>query len=163
MFALRRASSADIPMLWQVRTQAIRFGCRDFYSADDVERWASVPMPAQFPAIVSDTEFFILSDAVQIAAFGFLDVSKSEIGGLFVHADFQGLGLGRRLLETLEIIGKQSALPSLSLIATLNAELFYAASGFHSQGRSKWQHPNGFELDCVRMTKQLASVLRASD
>jgi putative acetyltransferase len=163
MYAIRRASPADIPTLWEVRTLAIREGCRDFYGAEDVERWASVPMPVEFPAIVADTEFFVVSDAARIAGFGFLDLSKSEIGGMFVHPDFQGLGLGRRLLGTLDTTAKQSSLSSLSLISTLNAELFYAASGFHAQGRSQWQHPNGFELDCVRMTKQLANPLRAAD
>ena len=42
-----------------------------------------------------------------------------------------------------------------SLIATLNAERFYAAAGFLSQERIKWKHPLGFELDCVPMHKKL--------
>ncbi len=106
--------------------------------------------------MVEQTEFFVIADAEWIAAFGNLDLAKSEIGAMFVHPDFQGLGLGGRILSTLEEIAVKSALSSLSLVATLNAERFYAAAGFLSQKRIKWKHPLGFELDGVPMHKKWA-------
>ena len=106
--------------------------------------------------MVELTEFYVIADAERIVAFGNLDLSKSEIGAMFVHPDFQGLGLGRRILSTLEEIAVKSALSSLSLIATLTAEPFYAAAGFLPQERTKWKHPLGFELDCVPMYKKWA-------
>jgi hypothetical protein len=55
----------------------------------------------------------------------------------------------------MESQAKLAKLNYLWLVSTLNAELFYASAGFNSQGRSKWKHPNGFELDCVNMSKEL--------
>ena len=155
MFGLRRAVADDSSHIWEVRCQAIQMGCREHYSEEDIRRWASVPLYAEFPAVVEQTEFYVIADAQRIAAFGNLDLVKSEIGAMFVHPDFQGLGLGRRILSTLEEIGVKSALSSISLIETLNAERFYAAAGFLSQERIKWKHPLGFELDCVPMHKKL--------
>jgi GNAT superfamily N-acetyltransferase len=155
MFGLRTAAVGDIPAIWEVRARAIRGACRAHYSDDDVERWAAVGIPADFAEVVAQTEFLVMADATTIAAFGFLDVSKSEIGAMFVQPDFQGAGFGRRILSTLESIARQAQLPALSLVASLNAERFYAAAGFKSQGRAKWQHPAGFELECVNMTKPL--------
>ena len=155
MFALRRAAGDDIPQIWEVRSQAIRIGCREHYSEEDIRRWASVPLFAEFAAVVEQTEFYVFADTKRIAAFGSLDLSKSEISAMFVHPEFQSLGLGRRLLSTLEDIARQSTLSALSLIATLNAERFYSAAGFLSEGRIKWKHPAGFELDCVPMHKTL--------
>jgi GNAT superfamily N-acetyltransferase len=157
MYGLRRAAVQDIPAIWEVRRLAILVGCREFYSAEDIQRWAAVPLYAEFPKVVEQGEFYVIADADRIAAFGSLDLAKAEIGAMFVHPDFQGLGLGRRLLTTLEDVAAKSALPSISLIATLNAEPFYAAAGFESQERIKWKHPVGFELDCVPMHKMLAA------
>ena len=155
MFALRKAVLDDIPQIWEVRGQAIKVGCRKHYSEEDIQRWASVPLYPEFPTVVEQTDFYVIADTRRIAAFGFLDQRKSEIGAMFVHPEFQALGFGRRILSTLEGIARQSALSSLSLIATLNAERFYSAAGFRSQARTKWKHPNGFELDCVPMNKEL--------
>jgi putative acetyltransferase len=155
VFALRRAVADDIPQIWEVRSRAIQVGCREHYSKEDIQRWASVPLFAEFPAVVEQTEFYVIADTNRIAAFGSLDKSKSEISAMFVHPEFQTLGLGRRLLSTLEDIARHSTLPALSLIATLNAERFYSAAGFQSERRIKWKHPAGFELDCVPMHKKL--------
>lgn len=106
--------------------------------------------------MVELTEFYVIADAERIAAFGNLDLSKSEIGAMFVHPDFQGSGLGRRILSTLEEIAVKPGLSSLSLVATLNAEPFYAAAGFLPRECTKWKHPLGFELDCVPMYKTWA-------
>ncbi len=156
MFELRRAVADDSSRIWEVRCQAIQVGCRGYYSEEDIRRWAFAPLYAEFPAMVEQTEFFVIADAEWIAAFGNLDLAKSEIGAMFVHPDFQGLGLGGRILSTLEEIAVKSALSSLSLVATLNAERFYAAAGFLSQKRIKWKHPLGFELDGVPMHKKWA-------
>lgn len=148
----------DILDIWEVRRRAIEVGCRGYYSDEDIQRWAAVPLYEGFSAVVEQTEFYVIAEANRIAAFGSLDLLKAEIGAMFVHPDFQGLGLGRRLLSTLEDVGAKSALPSISLVATLNAERFYAAAGFESQERTKWQHPAGFELDCVPMRKKMQAV-----
>ncbi|HEY0748134.1 MAG TPA: GNAT family N-acetyltransferase [Steroidobacteraceae bacterium] len=158
MYGLRRAAVRDIQAIWEVRRLAIEVGCREYYSDDDIQRWATLPLYEGFPAVVEQTEFYVMAEASRIAAFGSLDLLKAEIGAMFVHPDFQGLGLGRRLLATLEDVGVKSALPSISLVATLNAERFYAAAGFKSQDRIKWKHPAGFELDCVPMRKNMEAV-----
>jgi putative acetyltransferase len=157
MLELRKAVADDIEEIWAVRTLAIRGGCQRHYSDDDVQRWANVTVHSGFPRIVAETEFYVITDGARLAGFGFVDPATAELGGMFVHPKFQGQGLGRRILSALEVRAKRADLKSLWLISTLNAEPFYASAGFHSHGRSKWNHPNGFELDCVKMSKELSS------
>jgi GNAT superfamily N-acetyltransferase len=97
-----------------------------------------------------------VADGRQVAGFGFFDPATAEVCGMFVHPEFHGQGLGRQILSTLESQAKLAKLNYLWLVSTLNAQPFYASAGFKSQGRSKWKHPNGFELDCVKMSKQLS-------
>jgi len=158
MFALRKAIPGDVDQIWLVRTLAIKAGCLGHYSEDDVQRWANVTMHTGFPKIVAESKAYVIADGCQVAGFGFLDPATSEVGGMFVHPKFQGKGLGRRILSALEAEAMQAELKSLWLVSTLNAEPFYASSGFESQGRSKWNHPNGFELDCVKMSKELSGT-----
>jgi putative acetyltransferase len=157
MLELRKAVADDIAQIWAVRTLAIKAGCRGHYSDDDVQRWANVTVNSDFPKIVAGTKFYVIADGSLIAGFGFLDPATSEVGGMFVQPQFHGQGLGRRILSALEEEAKRAELKFLWLVSTLNAEPFYASAGFKSQGRSKWNHPNGFELDCVNMSKELSS------
>lgn len=156
MLELRKAVPTDINQIWAVRTSAISLGCRGHYSDDDVQRWASVAMHSGFPQVVAESMFYVVADNSRVAGFGFLDPATSELCGMFVHPEFQGKGLGKQIVAALEMDARRASLDHLWVVSTLNAEAFYASCGFESQGRSKWNHPNGFELDCIRMTKRLA-------
>jgi putative acetyltransferase len=157
MLELRKAVPKDIDQIWAVRTSAISSGCRGHYSDDDVQRWASVAIHSGFPRVVAECVFYVATDGGHVAGFGFFDPATSELCGMFVQPEFQGKGMGKRIMAVLEVDAKRAGLDHLWLASTLNAEPFYASCGFESQGRNKWKHPNGFELDCVRMTKRLTS------
>jgi GNAT superfamily N-acetyltransferase len=102
VFELRTASAADIAEIWAVRTAAIKAGCRGYYADDDVHRWADVAVPSAFPQVLAETNFYVIGNGGRIVGFGFLDPALAEIGGMFVHPDFHGQGLGRRILTALE-------------------------------------------------------------
>ena len=155
MLELRKATADDINQLWNVRTLAIKSGCREHYSDEDVQRWANVPIYSGFPTIVAETKFYVIADSFRVAGFGYLDPTTSEVGGMFVHPDFHRQGLGRRILSALDMEASRAELKFLWLTSTLNAEPFYVSAGFKSQGRGKWNHPNGFEMECVNMRKDL--------
>jgi GNAT superfamily N-acetyltransferase len=155
VFGLRRASEADIGSIWTVRRLAIERGCREHYPPESLARWVHIPVPEDFPTLIAERDFYVAADEARLAAFGFLDRDSQEIGALFVHPDFFGLGLGRRMLATLESLARAGEVNTLTLKATLNAERFYQAAGFVSESRDIWQHPAGISLECVQMKKEL--------
>ena len=155
MLELRKATVDDVDQIWSVRTLAIKIGCLGHYFDDDVQQWANLTIHSGFSKVIAEAKAYVIANDQQVAGFGFLDPATSEICGIFVHPEFQGRGLGRQILSALEAEAKQVELKSLWLAATLNAEPFYISAGFNSQGRSKWNHPNGFQLDCAKMSKDL--------
>jgi ribosomal protein S18 acetylase RimI-like enzyme len=53
-----------------------------------------------------------------------------KIGGIYVSARHQRLGIGRKLLQAIEAKSREDRLASLSLEATLPAVEFYVSLGF---------------------------------
>jgi len=90
MFELRKVVPDDVDQIWSVRTLAIKVGCLGHYSDDDVQRWASVTMHSGFPEVIAGTKAYVIAEGRQIAGFGFLDPTTSEVCGMFVHPQFQG-------------------------------------------------------------------------
>jgi GNAT superfamily N-acetyltransferase len=113
-------------------------------------------MPSEFPKTVAETDFYVCVGGPDIVGFGFLSRRDAEVGAVFVDPAVQRRGIGRRILSTLEDAAMKAGLTRLRVVASLNAESFYASTGFQSQGSGTWHHPNGFDLPCVNMWKDLA-------
>jgi hypothetical protein len=45
---LRQAEPKEAEILWNIRNQAIRFGCKSSYDADVIARWTPDLMPEQY-------------------------------------------------------------------------------------------------------------------
>lgn len=153
MTNLRKAASADAQTLWSIRTRAIRHSCAGHYPAQDVDAWASTPLPAQFEAAIRSLPFVVAELRGVVAGYGFLDIDSETIEAIFVDPDHQRRGIGRQLLRALEDTAHQAGLRQLRLAATLNAAEFYRAAGFTIVQPDTYRHPNCLELACLRMRK----------
>lgn len=157
-FAIRRATAADAPAMWAVRSDAIRRTCISHYPADMLERWASSPMPETFPANI-ECEYFIVGVAgSRVAGFAALKASSAVVDAVFVAPGDGGRGLGRWLLADLEAAAREMGLQTLSLSASLNAVPFYRAAGYETVSEGTYTTSTGVEIACVRMKKSLACV-----
>jgi GNAT superfamily N-acetyltransferase len=150
---LRQATESDAPSLWVIRTEAIRQGCVGHYSADQIAAWSAVPMPAAFIEAITQSVFLAAEWDGVLCGFGFMNPETSEVEGIFVSPSFHRNGIGSRLLARLEDRARTLGLTQLTLNATLNAEPFYASSGYRIVERKPWRHPNGFELPSAAMEK----------
>lgn len=157
---IRRAFPEDADPIWQVRTRAIRELCRTHYVAEEIDTWASTPMPASFANVIRDAEFFVAEHESEIIGHAFLDPSTGEIAAVFVSPDHVRTGVGSLLLATLEQRAGALGLSSLWLSATLNAAAFYSSADYVETGPAEFQHPNGFTLACVKMEKTLEPASR---
>lgn len=61
---------------------------------------------------------------------GTIDLEGNKIGGLYVHPDFTGRGIGKKLLEYIENYTRKEGIKKLMLYSTLNAENFYKKYGY---------------------------------
>ena len=152
---IRRALSEDANAIWHVRTRAIRELCCTHYNAEEIDTWASAPMPALFGEVIRDTECFVAERDSDIIGHAFLDPSTRELAAVFVSPDHIRTGVGSLLLATLERHAQTIGLTPLWLSATLNAVAFYSSAGYAEIGPSEYQHPSGFTLACVKMETAL--------
>ncbi len=61
---------------------------------------------------------------------GTIDLEGNKIGGLYVHPNFIGKGIGKNLLESIENYARKKGIKKLMLYSTLNAENFYKKYGY---------------------------------
>jgi GNAT superfamily N-acetyltransferase len=151
----RRATRQDAALVWRVRTRAIEAIPRSYYDEQDIARWASAAMPKEFEDVIVSLDVVVAERLGQIIGWGFVDRGESCVEAVFVDPGFQGAGVGTRILAMIEEIARNAGVKSLTLSSTLNAVQFYEHRGFEHHRRSKYHHPEGFDLDCVVMVKKL--------
>ncbi|MDA8115388.1 MAG: GNAT family N-acetyltransferase [Acidithiobacillus sp.] len=76
-------------------------------------------------------------------------------GGLFIHPDYMGHGIGRRMMAHLEGFVLSTEVTEIFLDSTLNAAPFYRKCGFNGESISTYPSLRGFTINCVRMTKSI--------
>ena len=138
-----------------MRTAAIRGLCDSHYDESQVEAWAKVQPPGNFPDTILERDFLVAEGDGEILGFGFVDRYRAEVEAIFVGPEFSRRGIGSELLARLETIARQAGLQRLTLSSSLNAVRFYQAAGYQAIGETTWHHPAGFSLACVAMAKDL--------
>ena len=78
-----------------------------------------------------------------------------EISRTYVHPDLQGHGVGKALMDSLEMDAAEHGISELHLHSSLNAEPFYLALGYEITETGSYPVANGQELPYFRMRKRL--------
>lgn len=92
---------------------------------------------------------------------GFASLSchpPNRINAIFVHPDFTRLGIGTKLLKTLENIAIERRYRTLYVMSSLMAVEFYQAMGYKKNHRSGFWSEGNTWIPCVIMKKQLISL-----
>lgn len=79
----------------------------------------------------------------------------ARVRAMFVRPDWTRRGLGRRILEACEDAARQEGFQRLVLLATLPGVPLYHAYGFRSIEDQAATLPDGVELPCVSMEKEI--------
>jgi putative acetyltransferase len=90
-----------------------------------------------------------------VVAIGAVILERSELRACYVAPHAVRRGCGSALVQEMERIAREHGLTRLELAASLNAEPFYAAHGYHVRERSEVTLRNGHRMAAVWMTKSL--------
>ncbi len=126
---LRRFRPDDTPTLIALfRDTVRRVNCRD-YTPEQVRAWA--------PDDVDPSRWAVLSDRHTVVAevdgliVGFTDLEPDgHIDRFFVHADFQGQGVGRAMLSELVAEAGRLGIARLFAEVSITARPFFVRHGF---------------------------------
>ncbi len=161
---VRAATAADAQGVLEahfaaVHSAAVHYPAK-YYDDETLDDWSPVVDQLRLESFLAtwkpDQEVMhvaCLDDFV--CGFASIFVPTSELRACYVHPEAAGLGVGRRLLSCVEDKARELKLGWLTLDASLNAEHFYNAMGYQSDGIARHLLPTGRHMNCVRMYKFL--------
>jgi len=154
MLDIRKATKEDAKAAWGIRNAAILHQCTGHYSTDALRTWTGGEMSEGF-VIDVEKHFYVAVYNDQVVGTGMIDIQTGKLDAIFVSPFYMRNGIGRKIVNHLEVIAVKHGLEKLSLESTLNAVSFYRSCGFEGNKVGKYHSPRGISLDCLPMVKQM--------
>ncbi|HBR2037323.1 TPA: GNAT family N-acetyltransferase [Klebsiella quasipneumoniae subsp. quasipneumoniae] len=154
---IRLAMPVDAEECWNIRNQAIRYGCKNSYDDAVIAAWTPEKMPESYRNVIVANPFFVV-DAPdgRLVATGFLDLSSGSVEAVFTIPQYTGKGLGSQIIEAIKSEARERGFKQLTLSSTPNAQPFYEKHGFKLLRES--MYPSALakaELRCMEMSINL--------
>ena len=138
-------------------------------------------VPEVDPMLIEDGTYFVIENGDEAVACGgwsrrdrlytgsgdsegdtrMLDPANepARVRAMFVRPDWTRRGLGRRILDACESAAREEGFRRLVLLATLPGVPLYHAYGFRSIEDQAATLPDGVQLPCVSMEKEIADTI----
>lgn len=124
---IRRYHAEDCPVLLDLfRDTIMRVNCRD-YSPEQVQVWAGCANPERWEKTLAEHVTLVAEINGVIVGFGDIDPEKGYLDRLYVHADYQRMGIASALCDRLEPLSQTGEVFSE---VSLTAEPFFRARGY---------------------------------
>jgi putative acetyltransferase len=151
---IRRATPADAEQITPVHVASIRTLCAKDYTPEQIDAWAGWKSPDKYRAAMAAGEVFFVAE-VDGRVVGFAVLHGDEVKAVYIHPDYVGSGLGRRLLDAVEAEARTRGVELLQLTSTLTSVGFYKACGYTRGDDHEHRVTGGVMLTCVKFTKRL--------
>jgi molybdopterin-guanine dinucleotide biosynthesis protein A len=100
------------------------------YTQEQVDAWAPTNMDADFWTNSLKRKYtYVAEEDTQIIGFGELE-DNGHIGCFYCHKDFQGKGVGKRILQQIESKARSLGIQRLFVEASITARPFFEKRGF---------------------------------
>jgi putative acetyltransferase len=159
VYDIRAAQPSDINEILGFQRAAIDGVQESFYAKPAKEAWLRTPVPGLNALIAAHRYFVAANDNAVVAGAGWEPyeavAGAVSLRGVFVHPDFAGSGLGRRVVLAAEDAAAAKGYKRFFVPAALNATGFYERMGYHREGNAEIAL-NGSRLVYCRMWKDAA-------
>ena len=121
---------ADLNAIIGLFNDSVRQVASRDYSPAQIDAWAPVTVDTSLWAERLERKpTFVAEYLFQVVGFSDLEPA-GHIDMLFVHSEFQGLGVARRLIDHILLRAREQGLAALSTDASITARPFFERSGF---------------------------------
>ncbi|MDF1895166.1 GNAT family N-acetyltransferase [Rahnella contaminans] len=154
---IRLAVPVEAEECWNIRNQAIRYGCKNSYDDAVIAAWTPEKMPESYRNVIVANPFFVVdvTDG-RLGATGFLDLSSGSVEAVFTLPQYTGKGLGSQIIEAIKSEARERGFEQLTLSSTPNAQPFYEKHGFKLLRESMYSSALAqAELRCMEMSVKL--------
>lgn len=154
------AQTQDAATIIEIHYAAVHQTARSFYPQEVVNSWSrpidNNRLKYMKRSIDNPDEWLIVAKHNNaIVGFGSIVPKNNQLGRLYVHPSFGRLGIGARILTTLENEARSLGLTYLQMAASINAEAFYRKHEFEITEYATHQLASGQKMACVKMRKTL--------
>lgn len=127
---IREFQPADQPAIRQLFYDTVRqINCRD-YNAEQIDTWSSNARNDEFWQTRLQTKLtYVAEENRQIVGFAMLELN-GYIDCFYCHSDYQGKGVGSRLLEQIEMIAHALGIQRLLSEVSITAKPFFQHRGY---------------------------------
>jgi len=154
---IRLAVPVEAEECWNIRNQAIRYGCKNSYDDAVIAAWTPEKMPESYRNVIVANPFFVVdvTDG-RLGATGFLDLSSGSVEAVFTLPQYTGKGVGSQIIEAIKSEARERGFEQLTLSSTPNAQPFYEKHGFKFLRESMYSSALAqAELRCMEMSIKL--------
>jgi GNAT superfamily N-acetyltransferase len=125
---IRQAVIADADTLFEIHQDAINNFSASHYGRDHMRIWFEGRTSAIYERAILEGRVWLAESDRQVL--GFVGIAVGEIFWLYVRVSAAGLGVGTRLLDLAIRKIQETFRGPVRVTSLLNAESFYARSGF---------------------------------
>ena len=151
---IRLAKDEDCVAIARLHRQTIRNVNSKDYTEDQVRAWSARTNANRFRNSAGKCKRWVAIEGDKVV--GFCDHSlDGEFGGLYVHKDYIGKGIGSCLIKTAEDSLKKMGFKKVILKATVTAKDFYKKQGYKVI-KKDLHSVNDKKLEIFVMTKKLS-------
>lgn len=152
---IREATLDDELIILDIHKKAIEAGCKDHYSEEQISSWATPQELPPYAEQLNESLYLIAEDTDKCIGFGSINKSKPEIETLFVIPEYFGKGIGSEILIQLEKSTNLQSHHKIQVDSTMNAVSFYERHGYKKHSECVHIEPDGTEIQCTRMIKEV--------
>jgi GNAT superfamily N-acetyltransferase len=124
---VRRACAEDMDAVREIVLRAVRETNARDYPKSVIDRLAST-LPEAVASKLKEQHAYVAVLDGQIV--GTARLSGHTISSAFVHPDYQGRGIGTKLMDVIESVADVQPGSALTLQSSITAQAFYAKRGF---------------------------------
>lgn len=154
-YRLRPLTETDIPEIQELfRNTVLNVNIRD-YTEEEVNDWVSCMEDAGTVSELLAAHCFIaaIDDDGKIIGFSSMN-ADGYLHSMFVHKDWQGMGVATQLLSEVENRAREYGVPEITLDVSLTARTFFESKGYEVV-RVQRQRANRLEMTNFLMRKIL--------
>jgi GNAT superfamily N-acetyltransferase len=124
---IRRARAGDAEAVYEVVLRAVRETNARDYPASVIDRLAA-SLPEKVASKLEEWRAYVAIVDGRIVGTGSLD--GQIVSSVFVHPNYQGRGVGAKLMDAIETAADGRSGSVLTLQSSITAQAFYAKRGF---------------------------------
>ncbi len=149
---IRKASKEDLVNCSELIQTVIGQVNAKHYSPEIIRAWQEYNTLPNLEEEIKRTDFIVYEEKGAIVGVGAIE--GAHIKKVYVSPNYQGRGLGKVLLESLEQMARENGFVECELNSTINALNFYKRFGYEEQGPFIIEK-NGLSVTFTRMIKHI--------